>query len=86
VSILPPAAFQITSMVLTNRSDVLITWNTMGATNIVQVSGGFGAGGGDTSNFTDLTSFVVTTATTNFLDIGAATNGPARYYRIRLGP
>ena len=80
----PPLAFQITSFVLTNATDLLITWNTSGASNIVQVTGGTGASGNySTNGFTDVTNFVVTTTTTNFWDVGGATNKPARYYRIR---
>ena len=43
--------------------------------------------GGITNNFSDL--FVVTNTVgdaTNYLDAGAATNFPSRYYRIRLVP
>jgi hypothetical protein len=76
-----PAAgtFQITSVVPTNAHDLLITWNTSGTTNIVQVTGGSFS----TNGFTQVTNLIVTTATTNFLDVGATTNRPARYYRIR---
>jgi hypothetical protein len=80
----PVTAFQITSIVLTNAKDLLITWNTSGTNNIVQVSAGMGAKGSfSTNGFTDLTNIVVTTTTTNFWDVGATTNRPARYYRIR---
>jgi hypothetical protein len=80
----PQGPFQITSIVGTNANDLLITWNTSGISNIVQVTAGTGAGGSFSPNdFTDLTNLVVTTAMTNFWDVGAATNSPARYYRIR---
>jgi hypothetical protein len=76
--------FQITSISLTNTIDLFIAWNTCGTNNIVQVSAGTDASGSfSTNGFTDLTNIVVTTATTNFWDVGAATNSPARYYRIR---
>src|SRR5208282_2072920 len=82
VPTVPP--FQITSIVLTNTTDLLITWNTTGTSNIVQVTAGMGASGSYATNgFTDLTNISVTTATTNFWDVGAATNMPSRYYRIR---
>jgi len=58
----------------------LITWNATGTSNIVQVGTG---GSYSTNSLTDLTNIVVTTAATNFLDAGASTNRPARYYRIR---
>lgn len=41
----------------------------------------------DTNNFTDI--FTVTNTVgvvTNYLDVGAATNVPTRYYRVRLVP
>jgi hypothetical protein len=79
-----PSPFQFTSIVLTNAHDLLITWNTTGVSNIVQVTAGTGTNGSfSTNGFTDLTTIVVTTYTTNFWDVGAATNHPARYYRIR---
>jgi hypothetical protein len=58
-----------------------------GATNTLQATGGDGSGGYSTNGFTDI--FIVTNNTaigtiTNYLDIGAATNAPARYYRARL--
>ena len=76
--------FTITSIVRTNANDLLITWNTSGTSNIVQISAGTETTGSfSTNNFTDLTNLIVATATTNFWDVGAATNSPARYYRIR---
>src|SRR5262249_38289091 len=76
--------FKITSIVRTNARDLLITWNTMGTNNIVQVFPGVGVSGSySTNGFTDVTNFVISTITTNFLDMGAATNQPSRYYRIR---
>jgi len=80
----PPALpFQITSIVRTNSYDLLITWNTSGTTNYVQVNPGVGPSGSYSAfGFTDLTNLVITTATTNFLDVGALTNMPSRYYRI----
>ena len=77
----PPLTFQITSIVRTNHNDLFITWNTTGTSNIVQVSSGTG-GSYSNSSFADLTNIVVTTTTTNFWNVGALTNGPARYYRI----
>jgi len=82
-AIVPPG-FRITSIVRTNDNDLLITWNTRGTTNIVQVTVGAGASGGFSPNdFADVTNIVVATETTNFWDVGAVTNRPARYYRIR---
>jgi hypothetical protein len=79
---IPP--FQITSIVRTNANNLLIRWNTSGTNNIVQVSAGMGAGHSfSTNGFTDLANLVITTPTANYLDVGGATNKPARYYRIR---
>ena len=48
-----------------------------------------GDGAYATNGFADI--FVVTNSagpgiTTNYLDVGGATNSPARYYRVRLVP
>jgi T5SS/PEP-CTERM-associated repeat protein len=80
------SALRITSLVSTGN-DVLVTW-TMGSgrTNALQVATG-DASGGYTNNFADLFTITNTVGTvTNYLDVGAATNFPARYYRIRLIP
>ena len=61
-----------------------ITW-TMGSgrTNLLQVS----PGNTFSNNFTNLFTITNTLGTvTNYLDAGAATSAPARYYRVRLGP
>ncbi len=76
--------FRITS-VAPQGNDLFITWNMgSGKTNALQAasSGGYG-----TNGFTDI--FIVTNTVgtvTNYFDIGAATNTPARYYRVRLVP
>jgi T5SS/PEP-CTERM-associated repeat protein len=66
---------------------IRVTWNTVGGlTNVLQVT----AGGSYSNNFSDLSSNIVVAgfgqATTNYLDVGGATNFPARYYRVRLVP
>jgi uncharacterized protein (DUF362 family) len=71
-------------------NDILITWATQGgSTNRVQVAEGF-ANGSASNTFTNLSPVVVPRgnylASTNYLDVGAATNMAARYYRVRLGP
>jgi uncharacterized repeat protein (TIGR01451 family) len=88
----PASVFGITSVVIDGSNNVLITWSTAGVrTNAVQVSEG-DADGGYTTNFVDLTTApyiilpVSGDTTTNYLDVGGATNGPGRYYRIRLVP
>jgi len=80
------SALQITSLVR-QGDDVLVAW-TMGGgkTNALQFSAG-DVGGNYSTNFADL--FVVTNtvgSATNYLDLGAATNVPSRYYRVWLVP
>lgn len=70
--------------------DILITWATQGGTtNRVQTAPDI-AGGSASSTFTNLSPVVIPhgnyLASTNYLDIGGATNVPAKYYRVRLGP
>jgi hypothetical protein len=60
-----------------------------GATNALQAAAGNPSGGYTTNAFTDI--FVVTNNSaagtlTNYLDVGGATNKPARYYRVWLVP
>jgi len=87
--VLDPNLFRIVS-VTRQGNDMLITWMMgPGATNTLQATAGDGNGGYKTNGFTDI--FVVTNNTaigtvTNYLDIGAATNTPSRYYRARLVP
>jgi hypothetical protein len=81
------SSFRIMSVTGTG-SDLFVTWMTgVGKTNALQVTSGTGNGGYATNNFADL--FIVTNTvgiTTNYLDVGGATNSPARYYRVRLVP
>jgi pectin methylesterase-like acyl-CoA thioesterase len=72
-------------------NDVAITWTTAGGrTNAVQATAGDASGGYSTNGFTDISGAIEIPgngdATTNFVDVGGATNGPSRYYRIRLVP
>jgi beta-glucanase (GH16 family) len=80
------SVFHITSVIRTNN-DVRITWMMgSGKTNALQATTG-GSGSYATNGFSDL--FVVTNTlgtVTNHLDVGGATNIPARYYRVRLVP
>ena len=69
-------------------NDILLTWKTAGGkTNVVQVSPG-GAGGGYSNNFVNLSAPIGVigsgSTSTNYLDVGGATNAPARYYRVKL--
>jgi hypothetical protein len=82
----PNSALRITA-IAQEGDDVLVTW-TMGddKTNALQATSG-DADGNFTNNFSDI--FTVTNTVggvTNYLDLGAATNPPARFYRVRLVP
>ncbi len=87
--VLDPNTFRITS-ITPRGNDMMITWMMgPGATNTLQATAGNGSGGYKTNGFKDI--FVVTNNTTvgtvtNYLDLGAGTNTPARYYRARLAP
>lgn len=78
------STFRITS-ITRDGDDLHITWTSApNKTNAVQVSTG-GAGGGYINGFID-GPMVLTGNQTNitFIDLGAATNLPSRYYRVRL--
>jgi hypothetical protein len=81
------SALRITSVVATGNN-VMINWTTgIGVTDALQAAPGTGGGGYNTNGFTAI--FIVTntlSSSTNFLDVGAATNFPSRYYRVRLVP
>jgi plastocyanin len=67
-------------------SDILVNWITGGIclTNILQRSAG-DASGGFTTNFADIFTVAGTVGNvTNYLDVGAATNFPSSYYRVRV--
>ncbi len=71
-------------------NDMRISWQTTGGlTNMVQATSGE-PGGTYNTNFVDLLPQLIINgigpATTNYLDVGGATNFPARYYRVRLVP
>ena len=80
------SAFQITSLVATGF-DISVTWTTgIGRTNALQATAA-GDGGLYTNSFADI--FTVTNAVgnqTNYFDLGAVTNFPSRFYRVRLVP
>lgn len=70
--------------------DVQITWNApCGKTNVLQGSVGT-ADGSFSNSFTNLSPSIVLPGVgecaTNYLDVGAATNAPSRFYRVRLVP
>jgi hypothetical protein len=82
-----PSTVFINSIAL-QGNNVLLTWTTVGgSTNVVQVTNG-SADGSYFTNFVNLGPQIIpvgaSMTTTNYLDIGGATNIPSRYYRIRL--
>lgn len=83
----PAPVFQLTGVSRQNN-DILVTWATRaGSTNELQVTAGGPGGNYETNGFA--TIFAVTNAvgtTTNYLDVGGATNFPSRFYRVRLVP
>jgi len=87
--ILDPNTFRIVS-VTPQGNDMLVTWMMgPGATNTLQATAGGTRGSYTTNGFADI--FVVTNnpttgCITNYLDVGAATNVPSRYYRARFSP
>jgi len=80
----PSAAFRILSVAPSGSNSLDVSWTTgIGRTNALQVANG----NGYPSVFADL--FVVTNTqgiVTNYVDVGAATNSPSRFYRVRLVP
>jgi hypothetical protein len=82
-------AFQMTGIAI-QGSNVLLTWVAPeGSTNVVQATDG-GAGGSYAANFLPIGPPIIIpgsepeSVSTNYLDIGGATNSPSRYYRIAL--
>jgi hypothetical protein len=77
------SSFRVTSVAQVD-SDLLVGWMMgSGKTNALQRS----AAGDYTNNFTDIFTVTNTVGTmTNYLDVGAVTNSPSRYYRVRLVP
>jgi T5SS/PEP-CTERM-associated repeat protein len=71
-------------------NDINLTWTTVGGRDYVVQTNAPEPNGSYTTNFTDLSIAVTipgaSLGTTNYLDVGGATNVPARYYRVRLVP
>lgn len=79
---------KITSIVQ-QGNDILLTWTTAGGkTNRVQAA--TGVAGSYSNNFADVSPVIVPAGydltSASYLDVGGATNVPARYYRVRLVP
>lgn len=78
------SAFRILSIIRENN-DLRVAWLAAdGHTNVVQAAPDI------SGSFSDVSSNIVITGTsdttTNYLDLGAVTNSPGRFYRIRLVP
>ena len=89
----PASLFRIMSAALqsTQSKNMVISWMTAGGrTNTVQATAGAANGSYATNSFVDISPPIVMPgsgdATTNYVDVGGATNFPARYYRVRLVP
>jgi hypothetical protein len=78
------SSFRVTS-IITTGNNLRVTWMMgSGKTNALQATKGGGYG---TNGFADIFTVTNTLGTvTNYLDVGGATNRPARYYRVRLVP
>ena len=79
------SVFHITA-VTAQGSDVQVTWTTVGGMSyVVQDASNYA-----TNTFVDPRPLIFLPgngeSTTNYLDAGAVTNGPSRYYRVRLAP
>ena len=82
------STFRIIS-ILPEGNDVLITWSVVtNKTYVVQVATNAVDGSSYTNAYMDLATVIVPLSPlitqTNYLDIGAVTNGASRFYRIRL--
>jgi streptogramin lyase len=85
----PASVFGVTSLKQAG-SNLVITWKTAGrSTNVVQAASGI-LSDGLSNSFSDISGPILISVagdtTTNYSVLGGATNGPARFYRIRLGP
>jgi hypothetical protein len=79
-------AFNITSISVVG-SNVVLAWKTTGGnTNVVQATPGSN-GSYNTNGFVNISNQILIPGsggvTTNYVDVGGATNKPARYYRIQ---
>src|ERR1043166_5225806 len=81
------ASFFGITAITKESNDIRVTWMTgSGKTNALDRSAG-DPSGNFTTNYVAIFTVTNTVGTaTNYLDVGAATNFPARYYRVRLVP
>lgn len=84
----PSSNLRITA-IRPQSNDVRVAWTIVGGMKyVLQVAPG--GRSSITNNFVDLSPLVLVPGTgesvTNYVEAGALTNGPARYYRVRLVP
>jgi outer membrane protein assembly factor BamB len=81
--------FRIAS-VRREADNIRITWMAEAGQNFVLQAMSGGAGCSFSNNFTDVSPTIAVPGTgltiTNYVETGGATNGQARYYRVRLAP
>ena len=68
-------------------ADIRLTWTTAGGHNYIVQTNAPPPSGSYTNNFSDLTTISMPSigeSTTNHLHLGAATNSPTQFYRIKL--
>ena len=88
-TIVDASYFRVTS--ITKQSNSLnIAWATVGGRSYVVQTNAPLPGDSFTNNFSDFTGPIdfpgTTLGSTNYFDVGGATNMPSRYYRVRLVP
>lgn len=80
----------VITAIVQETNSIRLTWTTIATkTNFIQATTGANDGG-ITNNFSDISPPIVVPGAgdvvTNFLDVGAVTNSPERYYRVRVVP
>ena len=86
IVVIPGSVIERITAATREGDDIRVSWMTGGLckTNVLQRATGT-ADGSFTNSFADIFTVVGTTGNfTNHLDVGAATNFPARYYRVRV--
>ena len=84
----PAPWFRIVSVKI-EGGDVRVTWTAAGgSTNVLQAGSSLSASA--TNSFADIGAPIVAAGcgevTTNYVEVGAASSTPARFYRVRLVP
>jgi hypothetical protein len=73
--------FRVTAIAI-EGNDVRVAWQCTGPSNFVLEASSTVTGAWDTVDFAFISS--PTLINTNRVDFGGATNGPARFYRVRI--